>query len=382
VDGGAGTDTLTLFNSVSTAGYFDITIIRNNFLNIVGANDLNYTNFESLVWNALSNEGKSICIISTAASTPVTVNGSSGPEFFRVGGLPNFTGVISLDPILGAVSLNGNDGADNVSYNDHDTTAANTYTLNGSTLTRTGSATVTFATTESMDINAGSGADTINVIDHAASVAVNVDGRAGLDTVNLNSDDIGAVTARFAATQDLAALNIGAGGTGILTPGANKVIDTDGLSIAATGKLDLGDGSLIVDYTSSSPLLAVRAALASGRNGGAWNGNGINSSLAAVTPTRALGYAESSEIFNSFPATFAGRQIDSTAVLVRYTRYGDAELNGVVNFDDYARTDAGFLAGRTGWSNGDFDYNNVINFDDYALIDQAFLSQNGARLRK
>ena len=58
--------------------------------------------------------------------------------------------------------------------------------------------------------------------------------------------------------------------------------------------------------------------------------------------------------------------------LVRYTIYGDADLNGVVNFDDYARTDNGFLNNRTGWVNGDYDYNNLINFDDYSLIDLAF----------
>ena len=59
---------------------------------------------------------------------------------------------------------------------------------------------------------------------------------------------------------------------------------------------------------------------------------------------------------------------------------GDTDLNGVVNFDDYARIDAGFNNNRSGWFNGDFDYNGVINFDDYALIDLAFNTQ-GAPLR-
>jgi len=48
-----------------------------------------------------------------------------------------------------------------------------------------------------------------------------------------------------------------------------------------------------------------------------------------------------------------------------------------VNFDDYARIDAGFNAHATSWFTGDFDGNGKINFDDYALIDQAFNAQFG-----
>lgn len=57
--------------------------------------------------------------------------------------------------------------------------------------------------------------------------------------------------------------------------------------------------------------------------------------------------------------------------------FGDADGNGVVNFDDYARIDNGFNNHLTGWRNGDFDGNGVIDFDDYSLIDNAFNAQNG-----
>jgi hypothetical protein len=60
------------------------------------------------------------------------------------------------------------------------------------------------------------------------------------------------------------------------------------------------------------------------------------------------------------------------------TEYGDADLNGQINFDDYARIDNGFNNSLAGWSNGDFDGNGAINFDDYALIDLAFNSQLGS----
>jgi hypothetical protein len=76
--------------------------------------------------------------------------------------------------------------------------------------------------------------------------------------------------------------------------------------------------------------------------------------------------------------TFDGYSPDSTAVLVKYTYYGDANFDGVVNFDDYVRTDVGFNTGLTGWSNGDFNYSDSINFDDYVLIDVSFNTQSGA----
>jgi hypothetical protein len=60
-------------------------------------------------------------------------------------------------------------------------------------------------------------------------------------------------------------------------------------------------------------------------------------------------------------------------VLVKYTYYGDAQLTGLVDFDDYAQIDNGFLNDLEGWFNGDFDLNDDIDFDDYALIDSAFL---------
>jgi hypothetical protein len=74
-------------------------------------------------------------------------------------------------------------------------------------------------------------------------------------------------------------------------------------------------------------------------------------------------------------ATFTGQTIDTTALLIKYTYYGDADFNGKVNFDDYVRTDAGFNNHRSGWLNGDYNYNDEVSFDDYVLIDLGFNTQ-------
>jgi hypothetical protein len=100
----------------------------------------------------------------------------------------------------------------------------------------------------------------------------------------------------------------------------------------------------------------------------------VTSSFAAQYTT--LGVIEASDYKSVYGAgaSFQGQAIDTTAVLVMYTYYGDTDFNRTVNFDDYARTDAGFISSKSGWFNGDFDGNGSVNFDDYSLIDLAFNS--------
>ena len=74
-------------------------------------------------------------------------------------------------------------------------------------------------------------------------------------------------------------------------------------------------------------------------------------------------------------------ELPATDTLVKYTWNGDADFNGVVNFDDYVRTDVGFNTHLTGWTNGDYNYDGVVNFDDYVLIDVAFNTQTGTLAR-
>ena len=63
------------------------------------------------------------------------------------------------------------------------------------------------------------------------------------------------------------------------------------------------------------------------------------------------------------------------------TDYGDSDLNGRIDFDDYSHIDSGFNNHLAGWANGDFDGNGHIDFDDYALIDLSFNTHAGALAR-
>ena len=69
-------------------------------------------------------------------------------------------------------------------------------------------------------------------------------------------------------------------------------------------------------------------------------------------------------------------------MLVRYTVYGDANLDGVIDGTDYALIDAGYLSHGTltGWYDGDFNYDGRVDASDYTLIDDAFNGQRIAAL--
>jgi len=380
-DGGLGTDSITLNHSTGSTGFFGAPTITNTTLIILGGRNIDYSTFESLVWNSLVNENKSLFIVSTPAGTNVTVNGSSSNENYIIGGLPGFFGTVSMDPILGPVNVNGNGGTDTVQFNDHTTATGKTYTLNATTMNRTGSALVTYATVENLFFNGGTAADTFNIVDHPANVVVTIDGRGGLDTVAVNGDTVGTAVAHFATTQDLALLTVSTGGTAIVDADGNRVINTQGLNLAGTAKLDLNDNDLLLDYTGATQYASIQAKIASGRNGGLWNGAGIISTAAKnrVPKNTTLGILEGSDFkaFYGAAATFDGQALDTSAILVKYTWYGDTDFNGVVNFDDYARADSGFTLHKTGWVNGDFDGNGAVNFDDYSLIDLAFNTQVG-----
>jgi hypothetical protein len=121
----------------------------------------------------------------------------------------------------------------------------------------------------------------------------------------------------------------------------------------------------------------------SGFANGAWNGSGIESSAAAMAPaTMALGVELNSDgssanggLGDPLTTSFDGLSVTETDVLVKYTYFGDANLDGVVSAADYQAIDNGFNLGLSGWDNGDFNYDGMINGDDYALIDNAFNTQ-------
>src|SRR5262249_24014495 len=152
-----------------------------------------------------------------------------------------------------------------------------------------------------------------------------------------------------------------------------SIVGLGNLMIAAGATLDIGENDWVVDYPSAgpSPFATLAAQVAQGYNTGDWLGTGITSRFAAATassmhPT-AVGIAESSNVFASFPASFSGVNVDSSAVLMRYTYSGDANLDGTVDTIDFNLLAASFGQSGKSWYNGDFSYNGTVDTVDFNL---------------
>jgi hypothetical protein len=215
-------------------------------------------------------------------------------------------------------------------------------------------------------VRGNAGTDTIDVRGNVVGTYVTVDGGAGLDRVFVNDDAAGWAAVQFANSQDLATLRVSAGGTARLNAGGNRVITTGVLDVTGSGVVNLTDNAMVVDYAGASPIATIQTYLNNGYAGGAWNGTGgINSSTAAADANTAIGYAEASEIFTAFPASFEGVSVDNTAVVMKYTFYGDANLTGNVNLQDFNRLAANFGASPRRWVHGNFDFDNDVDLPDF-----------------
>jgi len=168
-------------------------------------------------------------------------------------------------------------------------------------------------------------------------------------------------------------LNVNAGTVRLLPNGtAAGTSRVNALSVAGgaapTAKLDVTNNAFVVDYTGASPLDTVKAQVTTAYNGGAWDGNGITSSSANAS-NFGVGYGEASAL-TTVPAIFGS--VDSTSVLVRHTRYGDANLDGQVNLQDFNRLASNFGSTTGLWTQGDFNYDGNVNLQDFNRLASNF----------
>jgi fibronectin-binding autotransporter adhesin len=182
------------------------------------------------------------------------------------------------------------------------------------------------------------------------------------------------------------------------------VLFTPSVSIASSGssysgQLDLGSNDLVV---TNSNIATVTALVRSGYSNGTWGGQGIASSAAnsntshltalgtIINDTGANnGSSTGTPLYTTLDGadlTNGGTLTADGEILVKYTYYGDANLDGAVDGSDYSLVDSAYTYNKThptslltGWYNGDFNYDGVIDGSDYTLMDNAF-NQQGSSL--
>jgi autotransporter-associated beta strand protein len=200
-------------------------------------------------------------------------------------------------------------------------------------------------------------------------------------------------TASFPANT---ALNISGGSVSIAPANSGNAVGIliNNLSLTGSGTLNLNTNEAVIRGGSLSTVWSLAQ---TGYASGAWNGPGGitsanatagyitaatsgNGALTAVgvilnDTTGNVGGSSGTALY----ATFGGATTASGDVLVKYTYYGDTNLDGQVDGSDYANIDNGYENSLTGWYNGDFNYDGAVDGSDYTLMDNAYNSQ-GAQL--
>jgi autotransporter-associated beta strand protein len=362
-----GTHTLTISGASTYTGNNDI----NGGTLVVNASVI--TNQPS----PLGNSNKVISLGNTSGSTPTSLLlGQAGVEFGRnINVRSGNTGLLTLGSNHGAgtSTISGNVAlakALSVTANAGATTAFTgvvSGTATAATLTKIGAGTVALN-----GVNTYVGATTVS----AGTLRVN---GSVTNTASLTVNNTG--TFEAGASQTLKSLVVNAGGkANIAAPAA--VLNVKALTINTAGRMDLGTGTLVVDYTSpaASPAAAIRTALTAGYGTGNWLGaNGITSS--AVTDAgKAVGYAEASTLVGPTGGTYKGITLDADAVVVKMTVNGDATMDGLVNFDDLLALAKAYNSTSGTWVTGDFDYSNIVNFDDLLILAKNYNKTLGAPL--
>jgi hypothetical protein len=160
--------------------------------------------------------------------------------------------------------------------------------------------------------------------------------------------------------------------------GSSSLLTVDSLS--NSGLLDVNNGALDIDYgAGTSPINTIYAQLAQGYNAGKWNGTaGIKSTAAASDASKrtALGFATAGDVGLT---TLDGQPLDANSVVVKYTYYGDASLDGKVDLgNDFVLFLEGYLGHKNGWYFGDFNYDGQVNNTDFGIFVDGFKTQGGS----
>ncbi|MGC4033139.1 MAG: PEP-CTERM sorting domain-containing protein [Tepidisphaeraceae bacterium] len=123
--------------------------------------------------------------------------------------------------------------------------------------------------------------------------------------------------------------------------------------LSGAGGADIQGGSLVLDYTGgSSPVASVKSILDLGYAGNFATGQIKGTTLAA---NRTLGYGDS-----------------GTAVTIRVTLAGDADLDGDVDFNDFLVLQSKFGQANTRFDEANFNYDGFTDFNDFLALQANF----------
>lgn len=227
------------------------------------------------------NDGDTLTLSGTTATTITHsfTNDTDGAVDVD-GDVLNYTGMETTTDSLGAANriFNFNGGAETISLTD--ATGANM------TIDSTAASALTFGNpTTSLTINAGTGADTVNItsMDAAYTGTLTVNGGADADNVTISTGlpILAALTVSTDTLAALPALTIGAGGLNLTTT-AGDITQSGALSVTGTTTLNSGANAITLTHASNNFVGAVTAT-ATGAGAVSLNDASGGITIAAIT---------------------------------------------------------------------------------------------------
>jgi autotransporter-associated beta strand protein len=120
--------------------------------------------------------------------------------------------------------------------------------------------------------------------------------------------------------------------------------------------VDLTNNSMVIDYTGPVGTLVddTRQHLQAGRL----------TTTSGVAGQTGLGYGDNA-VLNK--ATHGGEPVDASSILIKFTYFGDADLNGQVDVADLGALASAWQTAAP-WTGGDFDYSGLVDVADLGLL--------------
>jgi hypothetical protein len=158
---GTGTNTLAI---TGTAAAETFTVTSTQVTDTSATQQkVTYSGVQGLTING-GNSANVFNVQSTASGVPLTINAGNGNSTGNIGDLSN-----TLSGIASLITYNSQGGNDGLSVNDQGTSSSQTYTLNGTSLTRSGGITINYDPVIDFFLNVGANGETVDVTPSATT---------------------------------------------------------------------------------------------------------------------------------------------------------------------------------------------------------------------
>ncbi len=174
---------------------------------------------------------------------------------------------------------------------------------------------------------------------------------------------------------DQSSLTINNGAYVRLAPSSKTTSVMISLAMGTTANLDIGDNHVVVNAPSSAAGASTLTAVAARVNAGFAGSNGIVSST-SNTGLESVGFA-----LNDFLGftSLGGATVNTNSVLIKYTYFGDSNLDGFVTDDDLGYFLAGYGTDVSAnpWAFGDYNHDGFTTDDDLGYFLASYGSTPG-----